>query len=370
MSQENFWVLLSKKLAAEASSAELQELEKLLQQHPEWQYAAQNLQDIWQQQAQKDTLQAEDAYLLHLHRMEEMQIPFEDEPASEMPVIRKNKIKKWLFYAAAVAIILAGFFSYKNFLDTKEKTNVIAHSLNEISTRAGSKSKVKLPDGSVVWLNAGSKLTYTKEYGLQQREVNLTGEGYFDVKKIKEKPFIIHTSKIDIKVLGTVFNVKAYPEDRQTETSLIHGSIEVTIKDRPRDKIILSPSEKLVVKNTGGAEQITSAEGKKISLPQKASEISSLMSVDKLRYIEADSTISETAWVSNRLVFRNEAFSDVALRMQRWYDVEIEIKDDNLLQEPLSGTFENETVLQALDAFKYFLPFKYEQKENKIIIYR
>ena len=77
----------------------------------------------------------------------------------------------------------------------------------------------------------------------------LTGEGFFDVTKNKGKPFIINTSSIKIKVLGTAFNVKAYPEDKQTETSLIRGSIEVTIRNRPNDKIILTPSEKLVVEN-------------------------------------------------------------------------------------------------------------------------
>ncbi len=145
---------------------------------------------------------------------------------------------------------MADFWFLVTFFTAKGNKTAIARQVNEISTRPGSKSKVELPDGSVVWLNAGSTLTYDKDFGKENRAVTLIGEGFFDVTKNKEKPFIISTESISIKVLGTVFNVKAYKEDKQTETSLIHGSIEVTIKNRPNDKIILSPSEKLIVENS------------------------------------------------------------------------------------------------------------------------
>ena len=120
---------------------------------------------------------------------------------------------------------------------------------NEIATLPGTHSKTILPDGSTVWLNAGSKLTYNKNFNTATREVELSGEAYFDVKKDEHHPFIIHTSAMHIKVLGTAFNVKSYPGDKSSETSLIRGSIEVTMNNRPQEKIILHPSEKLVVMN-------------------------------------------------------------------------------------------------------------------------
>lgn len=367
MNQETFWILLSKKLSGEASPEELKALENLILEHPEWQYAIQNLGDLWKHQPLKDRTEEEDAYMLHLQRMNEMKIPFDNMPATEPAVsITKRRSMKWYWAAAAVLVLVSGFVVFGNLFSNGAKKE-LARQVNEITTRPGSKSKVELPDGSIVWLNAGSKLTYNKDYGKELREVTLSGEGFFDVTKMKEKPFIIHTSNINIKVLGTAFNVKAYPEDKQTETSLIRGSIEVTIKNRPNDKIILSPSEKLVVENDKVLSKETAA--------ANAGEIPvatavPLVSVNKLRYNPVDSAVAETEWINNRLVFRDETFEELAIRMERWYDVVIEIDNEELRQSRLNGTFETESVTQALEALTEMIAFKYDKKGNKIIINR
>lgn len=374
MSQENFWVLLSKKLSGNATAAELKELEELINEHPEWQFAVQNLGDLWKQQPLKDDLLAEDAYLLHLHRMGEMNISFADRLLESAITPRSSK-KIWYWAAAAVLIGFAVVFGFSGNSKIVQGSKGVAAEINEVSTRPGSKSKVQLPDGSVVWLNADSKLTYTKDFGKTMREVTLTGEAFFDVTKNAEKPFVIHTSSINIKVLGTAFNVKAYPEDKQTETSLIHGSIEVTIKNRPNDKIFLSPNEKLVVENNRMAGNSDGKErsSKKIIESNNniiPSVIVPKLAINKLKYSPVDSTIAETQWINNRLVFRDESFDDLAVRMERWYDVVIEIKSPALLEARLNGIFQSETILQALEALKISVPFHYEQTGNKIIIYR
>lgn len=370
MSQEQFWVLYSKKLAGEASIDELNTLSKLITEHPEWQYAIQNLEDLWNHKLPNDFTQEEDAYMLHVHRMKELNIPFGEYTTTDSNFIdtkRTKTFKKW-YWAAAAVLILSGLFGFKKFLSPVSSSKEIVHEVNEISTRPGSKSKVQLPDGSVVWLNAGSKLTYTKDFGKELREVTLTGEGFFDVTKNKEKPFIINTPTINIKVLGTAFNVKAYPEDKETETSLIRGSIEVTIKNRPHDKIILSPSEKLVVENTVINKEADAKELKKsVELP---AIVNPLVSINKLRYNPSDSTVVETQWVNNKLVFRNETFNDVAIRMERWYDVQIDVTDEKIASEHLSGSFETETIQQALEALKESIPFQYDKKGSHIIIHR
>lgn len=364
MSQESFWILLSKKLSGEASPEELLHLENLILSHPEWQLAIQNLTDLWKHQPLKDSVEEEDAYMLHLHRMDEMNIPFSAEPAKEAEIFSTSTSSKakWYWAAAAILLVATGFLAFANPFK-KEKQTGIVRQVSEITTRPGSKSKVELPDGSVVWLNAGSKLTYNKDFGKELREVTLSGEGYFDVVKNKEKPFVIHTSSINIKVLGTLFNVKAYPEDKQTETSLIRGSIEVTIKNRPEDKIILSPSEKLVVENASVPRE------EKIKKPEIPVRVEPLISVNKLRYNPLDSTVAETEWVNNRLVFRDETFENLAVKMERWYDVSISIEDPALKDARLNGIFQSESVVQALEALKEMIPFKYEKTENKIIIH-
>ncbi len=359
MSQETFWVLFSKKLSGEATDTELKVLESLISEHPEWQYAIQNLEDLWKHQASKDYTQEEDAYLLHQYRMNEMNIPFGNAPVIQA----KNRKRKWYWAAAALVIVsVAGFVLLKSQSGDARDKNPIAREENEVSTRRGSKSRVQLPDGTIVLLNGGSKLSYTREFGKELREVTLTGEGFFDVKEMKDKPFIIHTSSINIKVLGTVFNVKAYPEDKKTETSLIRGSIEVTMKNRPNDKLILSPNEKLVVENELISKKETEQRDSKYSPPAIA--------ISKLKYSSGDSTVAETQWVDNKLVFNDESFAEVVLKMERWYDVEIELNDPKLQQKRMTGNFEKETIDQALEALKLTIPFRHEQTGNKIIIHR
>ncbi len=365
MSQELFWVLLSKKLAGEASSHELKDLENLILEHPEWQYAIQNLEDLWKHEPLGATIQEEDAFMLHLHRMSEQNIPFGDRPVEEMPARSSRRISKWYWAAAAAILATGSFFAFQYFSGSQDNHQQAIREHNEISTRPGSKSRVQLPDGTIVMLNAGSKLAYNKDFGKGIREVTLTGEAFFDVKKMKSVPFVIHTSSIDIKVLGTVFNVKAYPEDKKTETSLIRGSIEVTIRNRPNDKIILSPSEKLVVEENEVTEALKAVANKK----DVATAVNTLMSVNKLKY-EADSTVAETLWIENKLVFRDESFEDLAVKLERWYSIDLEITDNQLQRRRFSGIFENETIEQALEALKMTVPFKHEQTGNKIIIHR
>lgn len=366
MAQESFWILLSKKFSGEATPEEMLELENLILNHPEWQYAMQNIEDLWKPGPLRDNTEQEDAYMLHLHRMQEMNISFGKEATEESGItgIQKRKVR-WYWAAAALLAIITGALFFTNAFKKSSRQKEMARQVSEVSTRPGSKSKVELPDGSMVWLNAGSKLTYNKDFGKELREVTLEGEGYFDVVKMKEKPFVIYTSSINIKVLGTVFNVKAYPEDKQTEASLIRGSIEVTIKNRPSDKIILSPSEKLVVQNG-----IAKKEERVKKTEQQQVNPAPLVLVNKLRYSPVDSTLVETAWVDNRLVFRDEAFESLAVRLERWYDVSITIDDQLIKQARLNGTFQSESVTQALDALKETITFRYEKSGNKIIIHR
>ncbi|WP_026763698.1 FecR family protein [Sediminibacterium salmoneum] len=359
MIQERFWVLVAKKMANEANEQELVELNRHLQDHPEWQFAIQNLENIWQIPAPHKSNEAEDAFMLHLNRCADYQ-SFDLTEADAMVSGTKPFIPKWVFYAAASFIFLIGL-TYFITQKTVSKTLVkVQPESNEISTRLGSKSQVKLPDGSIVWLNSGSKLIYPKEFGKSVREVTLTGEGYFDVVKNKDVPFIINTNSIRIKVLGTVFNVKAYPEDKQTETSLIQGRIEVTIKNRPEDKIILSPNEKLIVENA----LVES------SKKQKMIDLLPAISINKLKFITPDSTVAENQWVENKLVFRDETFEEIALMMERWYNVKLDIQTEKLKSTRMNGNFEKETVDQAIEALKLIIPFKTIQKGNTIIIYQ
>ena len=268
--------------------------------------------------------------------------------------------------ALAAAILLGIIFA--TYFSSLIRTPVLDHPAgtpkvySEISTHNGSKTHLILPDGTLVWLNAGSRITYDKNYGVSNREIGLTGEAFFDVVHNAERPFVIHTARIDIKVLGTRFNVKSYPTDKTTEATLVRGSIEVSIKARPNEKIILKPNEKLVVANDDSTLQRNSP-------GQPADTDESLVNIRKPTYESATGTIIETSWIDNKLIFQDEEFGDLARQMERWYGVTIRFTDPELGEWRFTGAFQNETIQQALDALKLTADFTYKMDGNKIAIY-
>ncbi len=371
MNQEQIWNLIAKKLSGEATQEELDLLASLLRNNPDLHYSMQTITDLWKHNPHKISQVPENAFNRHVSRMENFNVDFDSDKLKVHRNIiesylepKKKSARNILVWSVVFLLLTSSTFFIRYYASHSYIAQNEGRQKNEseIFTRNGSKTNVVLPDGTVVKLNAGSKLTYDKDFGNVFREVNLTGEAFFDVIKNKEKPFIIHTKKIDIKVLGTVFNVKSYPNEITTETSLVRGSIEVTFKDRPAEKVILKPNEKLVVTDE---DVIAPALAKSHALKQNNDPI---ISISHLNYTKKDSTIIETAWVQNKLVFNNESFKDLALQMERWYNVSIRFNDQVKEDFRFTGSFENETIQQALDALKLSSKFNYTIKDNDITI--
>jgi transmembrane sensor len=384
--EEKFWQLLPKKLCGEASAAELQDYALLLLQYPDWQLKADMITQMWSQQIEDfPDPKAEAAYIRHLVKNKEIlfsqptivgepkaNFEYQNSVLEPQPGHGRAFWKNWKLITPVIFLVAAtGWFFMSDTKDSlmAEKKPVTS----SVTTKNGNRTKMVLPDGSQVWLNAGSRLDYKdKDYNKSIREVSLTGEAYFDVVKDKDKPFIIHTAKINIKVLGTTFNVKSYPEEKMTETSLVRGSVEVTVNNRPTEKYILKPNEKLVIANE--EKPSTDKQGQKPVLVTKASSKNSgvpepIVAIRHLSYLPEDSTIIETSWVENKLIFRKEAFEDLAMRMERWFDVSIRFENERAKKEKLTGIFESETIDKALKALQMTAAFKYKTNKNEIIIY-
>ncbi|MFT3703302.1 MAG: FecR family protein [Agriterribacter sp.] len=369
MTIDRIWYILGKKLSGEASKEELEELTRLLRHHPELHYPIQNITDLWQLKQKPDQSEAFEALQRHLLRIadEEGKIPSYNEEnysrGKRFSLLSKKSIAAYAVAATLAAIV---FFYFQV---APQKAKVLAEqkathpdNINEISTRAGSHSKVVLPDGSSVWLNGNSKLVYNKNFDKEIREVELIGEAYFDVTKNPQRPFIIHTRKMDIKVLGTAFNVKSYPDDKSSETSLIHGSIEVTMKaGEPGRKIILKPTEKLVVTDDNAA---VSTSSDNIIQTTKHLEVK----LSKINYLPVDSTVIETSWIDNRLVFRDKPFVDLVVDMERRYGVAFRFQKPEAGNLMFSGNFKNETVEQVLKALQLANSFSYQNIKDTIVI--
>ncbi|MBN8788459.1 MAG: FecR family protein [Terrimonas sp.] len=368
MHEEKFWLLLSVKLSGEATPEELEDFDEIIKHHPELSWQAQLMLQMWPPEPEASS--TEDFFNRHLQRLSnqpDMQIipPREDIQNPEIPGEdhEKHKPLRWLLLLSGVAAMVIVFFFYYNNrspVNANAKQQVAS---NTVTTRKGSKSNIQLPDGSMVWLNADSKLTYDENFGGNFREIHLEGEGYFEVMRDENRPFIIHTKTIDIRVLGTIFNVKAYDAEASTETSLIKGSVEVTLHNSPEKKIILKPNEKLRVNNKN-FEYTTSADAEKL----KAAEDMNIV-VGKIHYQKKDSMALDALWIRNKLVFDAESLEEVMRKIERWYNVKVEINvDDNMKSTQYSAIFDNENLSQVMEALKITGSFSYSVNKDIVTI--
>jgi ferric-dicitrate binding protein FerR (iron transport regulator) len=364
MSQDRTWVLLGRKIAGEATLDELRELEMLLKEDAQLGYQASLLKEL-ELVTPDMTAETEVALEKHLQRMEEL-FPGDFSTAAtvaDMPPVEKGWLRRnsnlLLIATVALLVLLGGYW-----ILGEDKRNNNKELVSEISTRHGSRSKVTLPDGTTVFLNVGSRITY--DYGMaDSRQVMLEGEAFFDVQKDEQRPFIIHTRKMDITVLGTTFNVRSYEDDKTVETSLIQGKVEVTIKGDIPKKIILSPNQKIVLLNEKAPRQSIQAPAPATGQPEKEE-----YRLEEVTVNPQDSLIAETAWKENCLVFNNERFEDIAVKMERWYDVKVIFEGKQVKDYRFTGTFINETVNQTLEALQFTSPFHYTIDKKTIIIKR
>lgn len=254
--------------------------------------------------------------------------------------------------AAALLIVCCIFFIYNSFL-TYRKELIIKE------TPKGVRSVFTLTDGTEIRLNADSRLEYPAHFSDSTREVFLIGEAFFDVSKDAAHPFIIHTKDMDIKVLGTTFNVKAYSNETLTETTLLHGAITVTLNNSSRRQIYLKPSQKLVFRNLRSDRRRESLNSTDIDT-----------SMRQLTYFEPDhATIIETSWTNNKLTFKNEDFSTLARSMERWYNVDISFDSENPKQLRFTGIIEKENIGDALKALQLTEKFNYTINDSAIRIF-
>ena len=250
----------------------------------------------------------------------------------ELKQVTIRPMRKWHRIASVAAILLVGIISgslieWEQFLGK----SVNKHEL-VFETPRGDKSKIVLPDGTEVWLNANTKLVYLMNK--KQRSVELKGEALFKVTSNKKLPFIVHTNECDIRVLGTVFNVMAYDDFGKKEITLIEGQVDIEGKNL---KEALKPGEAFVLKN------------------------------NKYQIVEGD-VIQASSWVKNQFHFKKITVSELMKRLENWYDVDIELVNKNIEDANFTGAFKNEeTIWQVLDALKSYIELEYERVESRKI---
>jgi transmembrane sensor len=349
LENEKIWNLMAKKMAGEITHDEEEELRVLLQEHSYVSYVDEMLANDW-----KDSYNyyqpAKVASLFEQHQQRLGNVIEEENNIEELveEPVKQGKLRSMWRYAAAACIAVVLFATWQWWPSVAvNKTDVVYE--QQLVTQKGSRSQIVLPDGSKVWLNAGSTLDYPKQFNGKTRTVQLQGEAYFEVAKNADQPFIVHTKTFDIKVLGTGFNVRAYPDEDSAVTSLIHGSVEVITGGKEKRTILLKPNEKVTLVTAIAAVEAT----ENTTVPQT----DLLATVPETMVLIYDTVQQETAWVNNKLAFKKTPLVKVAQVLENWFGTEIRFRNEEKKTLNFTGVFEKENldeILQILEATKRF----------------
>ncbi|GGX03406.1 FecR family protein [Aquimarina muelleri] len=259
--------------------------------------------------------------------------------------LAKSYKKKKTYYTAVVAsIIIIPFISwfvfntFSNINKNIENTEFLGSNIENVITGFGDHKKITLPDGSIVVLNSGSSISFPKKFDHNIRKVTLTGEAFFDIKRNVNKPFIVNTDHIKIKVLGTSFNIKSYADDEKTETTLITGEVEV-FQNKNKKSVLLQPSERATFNINNNNISVDNVNSKNI-----------------------------LAWQDGTLIFDKTPLKQVISDLKRNYNIEFVILSDSLFKYKYTGKFDNLTLEEVLELLKLSSPMNYRYENNKIIL--
>jgi len=332
---DTIWSIIGKNLEGTVSPDEEKALNEWINSSTTNKRVYFQIKELWyHKQDQTNNSQAIAAYDKLINR-----IKFAEVIKTQSRVQRiSTQVNQFVKYAAIIFFFLSfSFLSYYYISEENSKNEFCT-----ISVPKGNKSEIVLPDGSKIWLNNNSRLTYPKKFNKSERNVELIGEGYFEVQRNTKIPFIVKTSDVSIKVLGTKFNISAYPNDKFIETTLISGKVTVQSNEDPEVVSTLNPGESMSF--------------------DKISNHTAIAHVDTKFY---------TYWMKGEFVFKDEKFETLAKRIERIYNVEIIFEDQTLKEKTYTGDFRvDDNIYSILEIFKRStsVPIEYITDRNKITI--
>jgi ferric-dicitrate binding protein FerR (iron transport regulator) len=315
-------ILITRYLSGEAGQEEIIELQKLVSTSNENRLYFQQLKNIWDNSEQNESLKmvnVENAFYM-----------------VKKGITFKTSIRNFWYYwkmIAAVLIIPIGlgnliYFSF----NTKSHLIPQVPVYNELFAPFGTRSALKLSDGTTVWLNSGSSLRYPDRFTGNNRVVFLKGEGYFEVESDHKKPFIVETLFLKVKATGTKFNVSGYPSADEAEVTLVTGKVEVSLTDNKKNikSSILDINQHFSFNKINGT--------------------TSIVKEDISKHI---------SWKDGKLIFRNEPLTNVVRKISQKFNVDIEIKGDEIKNYSYRATFQDESLVEILKMLKMSSPIDY-----------
>ncbi len=248
------------------------------------------------------------------------------------------EIRHWL--VAAVAVVVFSFITVTAYWQGSQQVQSCFADI-VVEAPLGSKTKLTLPDGSTVWLNAGSKMVYSQGFGVSDRKLAFQGEGYFEVEKNDGMSFLVQTHDVNVTVVGTKFNFRNYPEDEEAVVELLEGKVALENQLKEETVRYLSPNEKMVLHKATGEMDITSAKVKEATL-----------------------------WTENILLFDEDLLPDIVRELERSYHVQIEIDNEDLKQARFYGQFNQleQNIYDVLNMLSETGRLKYHEEEKVIYL--
>ena len=329
MKNERINQLIAEYLSGSLTADAFQELKSWSQQSDENRMYVRNQIEVWFSSgvAAKDKV----------FDKEEAFARFQKRIGKKEPKVYRFSWKTFYRVAAVILIVLLPLAGYWKGQETLRQT----FSDMVVEAPLGARTKLYLPDGTLVWLNAGSKITYSQGFGMDNRQLSLEGEGYFEVVHNQDLPFEIHTHEVDLRVLGTKFNFKNYSDDEEVTVSLLEGKVSLHNSLKSMSDLYLSPNEKMVLNKRTG-EMVKS----------RARTENSML------------------WTNDELFFDEELLEDIAKKLMRSYDVRIEIAD-SLKNRRFYGSFKvmGNTIEEVLETIASTNRMKYRYENEKYILY-
>lgn len=329
MEKEECIILFERYIENRASEDEINRLSRWIKKN--------QLIPLWLEQqvlASSSTIDDDVKLIMYRNIESEINLKAESNSIYSTPRILSFQFKKWMRVAAMLFLPLltaAGMYFYMYEAESSNAPLVIA-------VERGQKANITLPDGSKVWLNSQSKLTYSPNFNVNKRELELNGEAYFEVAHNPDKPFIVRSNDIAVEALGTAFGVKAYNEDNLISSILMRGKVRVTTPD---GESILMPNDRIMY--------------------------------DKTSHKKALSTVTNatdfTGWIHNELRFENESFGEIAKTLQRIYNVEIIYSSEKIRNQRYTGTLNNNSLESVLTIITLTSPISFKIDEQQVKLY-
>lgn len=328
--------LIARKLSKDITEAEAEVLDNWLMSSDENQDAFETYSSIWFdtkiKRVSKNSDQVFGGIINAIEENENQKIILTEEKTRSISYL-------WKGIAAAVIIFAVAVFALRN-IDKREETQIVkSGTMHQKTLPSGQKMKIFLPDGSTVWLNAESTITYPERFDSETRVVTLKGEGFFDVIKNPSKPFIVQTENMDVTVLGTSFNVRNYQSEGKTDVALESGKVMVETSSVKKNKFILSPGEGL-------------------SMNKKSGEVGTYEVDPKLAY----------QWKDGMIYFNKASFDEVINKLSRWYGVEFFVDNYKGAKWEYSAEFSNDYLDNILKSISFSQGFEYVLDQNKVTI--